>query len=834
MKLSSSHYLTKLFFKTIFLFSIVIYTSGLAAQDVKPGSSTAVIKKAEGTWYFTLYTDHIIKTTFTPVNAKNNEQVSNAVIIKPSALRPAVKTTDGETAIYYKSKKNIIINSAGIQYLFENKPLAELSSFFTQRENYNGFEYKLTANEKIAGAGERALPQNRRGYRLNLYNNPWYGYEYGADNLNYSVPFIISSNGYGIFFDNPSRGYLDIGKNNSNILEAGFVSGELTFYIIAGKNAEEILKNYHELIGTQPLPPRWALGNFISRFGYRSQAQVDSVVKKMRKENFPADAVILDLFWFGDSIQRTLGNLDWVNKQKWPDPKKMMSDFRKENIKTIIITEPFVLKNTNKYYESLKYHATDKKGNPYTLTDFYFGYGGIVDVFRKDAQQWFRKVYREQIKNGVSGWWTDLGEPEKHPSDLYHNLKDFGFKRLFKADEIHNIFGHYWNQMLYEHYQQEHPDTRLFHLNRSGYAGSPRYSIFPWTGDVSRSWNGLKAQLPILLGMSVSGIPYIHSDAGGFAMTDKKDPELYTRWLQLSAFSPVFRPHGTALEADLQPSGTLSVESEPVFWPDSTKAIVKNLIQLRYDLTPYNYTLAYQQAKYGKPLMRPMYYQNFSDENLTKAEDQYMWGDNILVAPVTEKGARIKRIYFPAGRWYDFMRNRFYDGGQWIMDSAALSEVPMFVKQGGFVPTVWGYKNLDNYTTAKFFVLYFPSAKKTFYEMYDDDGLTNKAIEKKQYELLQMEGMDAGNEIQFSIRSNGGKFTGRPGKRVIRFYIPEVKKQPSAILLNDKTMENILYAKEKRDGIRYEPGVCVYNADTKMLTVVIEFSDKPVSVKIEK
>ncbi|MGE5108176.1 MAG: TIM-barrel domain-containing protein, partial [Sphingobacteriales bacterium] len=507
------------------------------SNNIKVQGNKTIISRDGAQWIVESFGNSIIKTTIKFKNENNGEQISNAVIIKPAAVKPKVSRNN----IAYNKALSLTVSASGIIYQQQLSATAMAVKTFFSNEN-KGVIFQLKEGEQIFGAGERALQQNRRGYRLNLYNNPWYGYEYGADNLNYSVPFIISSNGYGIFFDNPSKGYFDIGKTNARQLKAGFISGELTYYIINGKNAEEILRHYHQLVGTQSIPARWVMGNFISRFGYRSQVQADSVVKKMLDEKFPADGIILDLFWFGDSIQKTLGNLDWVNKEKWPNPKKMIADWKKQHIKTVIITEPFILKNTRTYNESLKYHAVDSAGKPYTLTDFYFGYGGIIDVFRKDAQEWFKQVYRAQTANGVSGWWTDLGEPEKHPSNLYHNLKDFGFKRLFKADEVHNIFGHYWNKMLYDFYAKEYPNTRLFHLNRSGYAGSPRYNIFPWTGDVNRNWNGLKAQLPIILGMSLSGIPYIHSDAGGFTTTYNRDEELYTRWLEMAAFTPIFRP----------------------------------------------------------------------------------------------------------------------------------------------------------------------------------------------------------------------------------------------------------------------------------------------------
>ncbi|MBI1781854.1 MAG: DUF5110 domain-containing protein [Sphingobacteriales bacterium] len=817
--------------KNFLLIIFLLFTIVVAAQinGFKTSGSKTILTKLNTEWTFQPFGNYIIKTTIKNRHEKNGEQISNAVVLKPSLAKPVVTGADIKTVAYGKTI-TLNVSSAKVEYINNGTKVTATGAYLNNQ--YKGVTFLIAdSTEQFYGAGERALPQNRRGRKLVLYNNPWYGYEYGADNLNYSVPFIMSSKGYAIFFDNPSKGYFDIGLSNPNALEAAFVSGELTYYIVFGKNADEILQHYQQLVGTQPIPPRWAMGNFISRFGYRSQAQADSVIQKMKEEQFPADGIILDLFWFGDSIQRTLGNLDWVNKTKWPNPKKMIADWRKQNLKTVIITEPFILKNTRTYNESLKYHAVDSLGNPYTLTDFYFGYGGIVDVFRKDAQEWFKKVYRTQTANGVSGWWTDLGEPEKHPSNLYHNLKDLGFKRLFKADEVHNIFGHYWNKMLFDYYTKEHPNTRLFHLNRSGYAGSPRYSIFPWTGDISRSWNGLKAQLPVILGMNLSGIPYTHSDAGGFTTAYSKDAELYTRWLELSTFTPIFRPHADAL-GDLNPPGSLDVPSEPALWDEPTKSIARNLIQLRYNLTPYNYTLAYQQAKYGKLLVRPMFYESFADSNLLKADEQFMWGDNILVAPVIKQGAVTKDIYFPKGKWWDFVRNKYYEGGQWITDSAAINEIPFFMKEGGFVPMVSGFNTMDKYNTSDLIIHYFPSAEKTYYEMYDDDGLTNKPLEKKQFELLQMSGQDKGGKVKLEIKSNGGKFKGRPNKREVQIYILDINTKPAIIKVNGKTIPII---NEEMDWFRkWKPGAAIYIFEKKGVLILLEFTDKPLQIEMSK
>jgi oligosaccharide 4-alpha-D-glucosyltransferase len=792
-------------------------------KDPLVGKSTEVnYKTREGEWTFQSYTQAIIKTTYKPGDYAKTEQVSDAVIAKPAALTTKITAGNSQT-VEWENQTSLIIQRDKFYYRSGREVKVKSAAYFTQG-GQRGFRFQLTDGEQFFGGGERALPQNRRGYRFNLYNNPAYGYSLGADNLNFSVPVIISSNGYAIFFDNPSKGYIDIGMTDKNTLEAGFTSGELTYYIIFGKNIDEIMTNYTALTGRQPLPPRWALGNFVSRFGYRSEEQVKKVVEKMKADKFPMDGLIFDLFWFGDSIKGTLGNLDWVNTQKWPNPKLMIENFRNNNrLKTVLITEPFFLRKTKTFDEAQPYLATDASGQPYMLSDLYFGVGGMLDVFQKKSQDWVWKFYKKQIANGVAGWWSDLGEPEKHPQEVMHNLKDYGVNRMMNADEVHNIYGHYWSKMLFEKYAAEYPATRLFHLNRAGFAGSQRYSIFPWTGDVARNWSGLKSQPLVLLGMSLSGLPYVHSDAGGFAMTDQADPELYTRWLQFAAFTPIFRPHGTALE-DLDPA-VKSIPSEPTFWDEPTKTIVRNYINLRYQLLPYNYTLAYEQAVYGRPLMRPMYYYNLTDSAAYKAEDQYFWGENILVAPVTSAGATARMVYMPKGKWYSLGDNNITEGGQYVNNNVDIKNIPVFVKEGSFIP-LWISKDpitsTEEYDTKEITIRYFPSSTPTTYVWYDDDGITNKTLEKADYELVTFKGIARGNAITIDITTNNPNNYGRRSRRKFRIEIAGAAIDPN-VTANGKQVAATALGKQKDIFQQKENEY-----------VVVEFDGKPLKVEIDK
>jgi oligosaccharide 4-alpha-D-glucosyltransferase len=706
------------------------------------------------------YADNIIKITRIGSKQWHNENVSDAVILKPQMKSNAVRVDHSE-------EDGIVVNGK-----------VDIKQF--DSTGHKGFVFPLASDEMIFGGGERALPLNRRGYRFNLYNNPWYGYGEGADNLNYSVPFITSSEGYGLFFDNPSNGFLDIGKTNKDVLEYGASSGEINVYVIFG-NYQQILQSYYKLTGTQPLPPRWTLGNLMSRFGYTSEAQVKDILQKMKNENIPVDAIIFDLFWFGDSIQHTLGNLDWINKTAWPDPKRMISDFKKDGINTILVTEPFFVETSKNYQASKQYLAVDSLGKPYYLTDFYFGHGGLVDIFRNDSKRWFWQFYKKQMQNGVEAWWGDLGEPEKHPTDLYHNLKDYGYKRLFGADEVHNIYGHKWTKMLYDYYAKDYPNKRLFSLNRSGFAGSQHYSIFPWTGDVSRSWSGFRAQLPILLGMSMSGVPYVHSDAGGFA-GGEGDNELYVRWLQFAAFTPIFRPHGTALyEKD---TAAFSFPSEAALIAEPYKTYAKNAVGFRYVMLPYNYSIAYQQTSSGKPLMAPLYYYYSNDTSAAKIEDEYMWGENLLVTPVLQKGVKERTLYLPKGKWLNIFSNIVYDGGKWITIPVDLNSSPVFMKEGSFVPTVSRIKNVSEYLSKGQYLLnYFPSSAKTNFTWFEDDGVSKNSLTAKRYSLIKCSGQDAGKKISVDVSTSNQLFV--PKSLPVSII---VNKKPSAVFLNGRSI----------------------------------------------
>ena len=285
----------------------------------------------------------------------------------------------------------------------------------------------------------------------------------------------MSSKKYAIYFDNAPKGFIDLGKTQPNQLTFESIGGNMVYYFIAAKSISRVIEQYTALTGRQPLPPRWVFGNIATRYGYRNEAEVRKVVKTYHQQDFPLDAVILDHYWYGKGeIKKSvaMGDLDWY-KPNWPSGAGLVKDLKQQNIQTVLITQPFVLTNSKNFEYTSKNNllAKDTQGKTYVIPEFYFGQTGILDIFQPATQRWFWSKYKQHIETGVNGWWGDLGEPEMHPSGIRHTWG--------KADDLHNVYGHYWAKMLADNYQKEYPKVRPLILMRAGFAGSQRFGLIP-------------------------------------------------------------------------------------------------------------------------------------------------------------------------------------------------------------------------------------------------------------------------------------------------------------------------------------------------------------------
>jgi alpha-glucosidase (family GH31 glycosyl hydrolase) len=619
--------------------------------------------------------------------------------------------------------------------------------------------FRMNAGEHFYGSGERATGLDRRGLSLDFYNAPRYCYGFGEANMNIAIPLFVSSRGYGIYFEDPYPGHADLGASVNDVFDYTAANGSFSYFMIGGGNYREVLKSYAELTGKPTLPPRWALGYMQSRYGYQSETEARNVVSAFRDRQIPLDALILDLYWYGTG---QMGDFDW-DRSHWPDPVGMIRDFDSSGVRTILISEPyFVLTSSNYgFANAVGYFARDSAGHTYTLPNFWFGPAALLDITNPDASEWLWGLYANLISQGVGGWWCDLGEPEMHPSGMVHTAGS--------ADRVHNVYSLEWAKLLDRHYRQSYPQQRLFNLIRSGYAGMQHYGTYPWSGDVQRTFSGLQAQIPILLNMGMSGVPFCGSDIGGFSC-GPTNPELYIRWMEFGAFSPLMRAHGT------------DIATEPVYMDSTTCSLVRDYINLRYSLLPYNYSLVWEASRSGTPMARPLFF-DVNDDAAANMIDEYLWGDAFLVAPVVNEDAVMRSVYLPAGNWIDYWTEHAFSGPRTIMAEAPLNRLPLFVKAGSIIPTIPPRTTTKGYSSDTLIVHYYPDFAVTSvpYIMYNDNGETPDAYDAGHYETVTItpELGDIGAIMTFE-RDNHG-YTGSPATRRMIVQLHRVQAAPSAV-----------------------------------------------------
>ena len=766
----------------------------LAYKKIKQGVE---IKTNDGLYVISNFSPSIIQTQFIPAGQSQNS-TSHAVI--ESLSKQNFKVSDADSVLKLglgKVEIQIQKTPFQIKYFESNRLIVSEKTGYYKTNSHEGISFNIHSEEVLYGGGARALGMNRRGNRLELYNKANYGYEKVSALMNFCMPIVISSEKYMIHFDNPETGFLDLDSKKDNTIAFETTGGNKTYQIILGKDWKEIIQNYTQITGRQPLPPKWSLGNFASRFGYHSQRETEFTVNKFFEDSIPLDAVILDLYWFGKEIQGTMGNLAFY-KDSFPNPQQMIQGFEEKKIKTILISEPFILNTSTRWEEAVSKNilAKDSLGKPYVY-NFYFGNTGLIDIYSKPGKEWFWNIYQGMHNQGIKGFWGDLGEPEVHPKDLIHAAG--------KATKVHNIYGHDWAKLIHEGYQKNYPNERPFILMRAGYSGSQRFGMIPWSGDVNRTWGGLYAQPEISLQMGMQGIGYMHSDLGGFA-GNYDDSELYIRWLQYGVFQPIFRPHAQE-----------EVASEPIFKDPNTKRIVKNAVQLRYDLLPYNYTMAYLNSKLGWPLMRPLIYEEADNKTLYEFKANYLWGNDILVAPILEKGKTSQEIYFPkTADWFDFYTGEFHPKGSRTEIKTNLEYIPTFIRAGAFIPMCEELKNTDDFDIDKVCLHFYYAENLTQSEgiLFIDDGKTPTIHEQysSKTDRFVYTKNDTFSSIQFELNAEGKSKISC--KRKYKLIIHNVNTEPKSIFMG-------------KNQINFS-----YDSTRKTLTIITDINKKTAQLKI--
>ncbi|ROS91370.1 DUF5110 domain-containing protein [Muribaculaceae bacterium Isolate-039 (Harlan)] len=707
-----------------------------------------------------------------------------------------VMTTGGGIVVRVDSLTGSVDISAGPKRSVSDNGLRTLA------DGQRRLELSTVGGGSFYGAGERGYSFNLAGDTLVMYNKQNYGYTAGEERIrqmNITMPLFLSSNGYAVVFDDFAAASMIM---SNPIVYTSESRSPVSYYFINGAGSlASVTQELSALTGRQKLPPFWALGYITSKYGYHTQQETLGVVDTLKRAGYPLDGIVLDLYWYGK--EEDMGRLAW-DQQQWPDHKKMLADLKARDVNTVIISQPYILRNgrgLENYNElaSKGLLVKDSTGGPQEVK-IWVGEGGMFDVSNPDTRSWLRERYKTLTLEGVGGWWGDLGEPEVHPETGIH-------ANGLSAREYHNLYGNDWSSVISDLFASEFPDRRLMTMMRGGTTGLQRYSVYPWSTDVSRSWGGLQPQITIMLNSGLSGLGYMSHDVGGFAIDPEApyDPELYVRWLQLGTFSPILRTHAQAT-------------AEPYNYPDQ-QHIILPLIKERYRWLPYNYTLAYENASQGLPLVRPLNFYSPGSDRFDDITDEYLWGRDILVAPVMTQGATRRTIVLPDGLWVDYNNpGRLYNGGDTVTYPAPLEVLPLFVRAGAIIPQAdYGMQSTEDYRTDRYTINYYPYLGKSEYTLFEDDRKSPGSLDEGAYSLINFTGEASIEGINLDISSQG-TYPGAPKVKDLTFRIHLVDGDPSSVSV---------------DGHKLKRGAWKFDRSESMLTFKIKWNvDKPLAIHI--
>jgi len=551
-------------------------------------------------------------------------------------------------------------------------------------ENAGVFSF-LNGSLPLFGLGEGGPQFDRRG-STDAMRSGQGGYQLATHGGRVPVPWVIGTSGWAMFFHQPKGAFDFTGQRGK--FQSASPGAALDLFFIGAADPPTIMAEYARLTGFAEMPPLWSFGYQQSHRTLASREDVLAEAKTFREKRLPCDALIYLGTGFCPSGWNTEnGSFAW-NSRVFPDPKEMLDELHRQHFRAVM-------------------HAvilTDRlRGTVHDPCE--------LPRFDEESASCYWDTHRKDFALGVDGWWPDEGDPLDIPSRLVRN------------------------RMYWEGPQIDRPNERPYALHRNGYAGMQRYGSFLWSGDVYSTWETLKTHIPVALNTALSGIPYWGTDIGGFVPTAEFTAELYLRWFQFGAFCPLFRCHGRAWKLRL-PWGWNTGDPGPVeinnyngaAIPDSSQLhdvrvepICRKYLELRYRLLPYLYSAVHECATTGLPIMRALWLHFPDDPKAVACGDQYLWGRNVLVAPVIEKGATSRRVYLPRGAWYDFWTHERVEGGREISRPVDLETLPLYVREGSILPLGPVKQFSGEIVDEPLSVSIYPGADASFL-LYEDDG----------------------------------------------------------------------------------------------------------------
>ncbi|MCD7804040.1 MAG: DUF5110 domain-containing protein [Oscillospiraceae bacterium] len=645
-----------------------------------------------------------------------------------------------------------------------------ISEMFEYSKLDSGFELKhrLSDGEHIHGLGEDNDKEfgslDRRGTIRDMVTGQ--RISNNSVTADYPIPFIVSSRGYGIYLDNTSNLTVDIGCTVPDKLIITAPDGACRIYLILGENIPEIVCKFSEITGRAKLPPLWVLGYMQSKCSFWDWEEVDDVIATYKRLGIPLDSIVFDFDW-----AQYFNNYKWADRWEDKSPEKIKGYLENDGIHFMASNSGPMLKSDSDTFESAKEAgilAYDTDGKPVICGHYS---GQLMDFTNPDIEEWLSPQIKRIMDDGVEGWWLDLTEPEGDAeSTAYH---------AGSRSEIHNIFSNSVTKTYHNIAKSHSPNKRSFVLTRTGTAGIQREPTALWTGDIYSEYGTLRAHIPEALNTQMSGISMWTCDTGGFISPTNNDDcpynlyhndktehaELYERWMQFGCFTPIFRSHHAGGEA------------VPFRYNKLTFDDMSHYIKLRYRLISYIYSLYYENYLTGTPIMRPLFWHYPGDEKAHTITDEYLFGENMLIAPVIEPQKNTRTVYLPEGKWYDFDYDYVYEGGREYEVYAPQNRIPVFVKAGGIIPMTDDIMNTRELDFGRLEAEVYPSGRSTA-KIYADDGTTDNYL-SGEYTVTEITCEEAVDSLRISLSPDNDKFP-------LREFIAHIhmSKAPTDIRLN--------------------------------------------------
>ena len=700
----------------------VLFSMGTGTLKLQVCSDSVVRVLYSATASFPKRPDYVIIKESWPATKFDVQTADDAVTLTTSRLKITVTRKDGAIS-YADANGNALVQEASRKLI---------------PEKVNGEDtYRAESFVNVYGSHEGlyGLGQHQSG----VWNYRGESVDIAQDNSNISVPLMLSSKGYGIFWNSTSRS-----RFNNRFANYLYISSEVAdvidYYFLYGPDLDKVIAEYRDLTGQAPMFGKWAYGFWQCKNRYKSQDEILGVAKKYRDLHIPVDNIVQDWFWWNRKGE-------FVFNKNYPDPKGMIDQLHNENFHLMISIWPFFEPGSKNYdYMQSKGWFVDKF--KFAKPPYHTDGMAVYDATNPEA----RKYYWDEVNKGLfaigaDAWWMDTTEPETEGQEdnilLNHKLAPGSGNRFV------NVYPLLDTQAVYQGQRSASDKKRVFILSRSAFAGSQRNAVTAWSGDINSDWFSFRRQIPAGLNFSLSGIPYWTTDIGGFVFGSPTDPafrELFVRWFQYATFNPVLRVHGTRKpdENELWSYG-----------PDAQKILV-NFDNLRYRMLPYIYSLAWKTTSDAYTPMRPLVMDFRDDVRAQNIGDQFMYGPAFLVNPVTEPSANTRQLYLPQAKWYDFWTGSAIHGGRMINAITPLDRIPVYVRAGSIVPLGPEEEWSTEKTADPIELRIYPGANGDF-TIYEDEN-DNYNYEKGAYATIPLHWDDASHTLTIGERK--GQFSG--------------------------------------------------------------------------